>query len=139
MSNFNLKDANLKVSRALPASASASVTSATAIDLGHGSNGNPLFSGELLVTAPAVNTTMAPDTRTFTYDLVSSANSDLSSPTTVVAGIIVQTGAGGVGAVGASARYKPASDSKRYYGVKITSGASTTDASAVSATLEAVF
>jgi hypothetical protein len=134
-----LKDTLQKITRALPGAASTSVTSTTAIDLGHGVNGNPMFRGELLISAPAVTTVMVPDTRTQTYDLISSANSDLSSPVTVVAGIILQTGAGGVGAAAATARYKPASDSKRYYGIKVTSGASTTDSSAVSATLELVF
>jgi hypothetical protein len=136
--NFSLKDTLLKLTRALPAAASTSVTTTSAIDLGHGTRGNPLFNGELLVSAPAVTTTMAPDTRTLTYDLISSASSDLSGPTTVVAGIIVQTGAGGAGAAAATARYKPHSASQRYFGLKVTSGASITDSSAVSATLEAV-
>lgn len=139
MSNFNLKDTLVKVTRALPAAASSSVTSASAIDLGHGANGNPLFKGELLLSAPAVTTTMAPDTRTLTYDIIHSDNSDLSSPVTIVAAAILQTGAGGVGAAAATFRFKPASNSKRYVGVKVTSGASITDSSAVSATLEGVF
>ena len=135
---FKLRDALLKLTRPLPAAASSSVTTASSIDLGHGSKGSYLADAELLVTAPAVTTTMVPDTRTMTYDLIASDNADLSSPTTVVAGIIVQTGAGGAGAASATARYRPPTTSKRYYGLKVTSGASTTDSSAVSATLELV-
>jgi hypothetical protein len=81
---------------------------------------------------------MAPDTRTMTYDVISSASSDLSSPTTIGTAVIIQTGAGGVGAATTTARYKPASNCARYIGLKVTSGASITDSSAVSATLEFV-
>lgn len=137
--NLSLKDTLLQQTRALPAAASANVTSTVPIDLGHGTRGNPIFKGEFQVTAPALTTTMAPDTRTMTYDLISSANSDLSSPVTVVAGIIAQVGAGGVGAALATKRYRPASNDNRYWGLKITSGASITDSSSVSATLELLF
>ena len=139
MANYNLKDALLKLTRALPGAASTSVTSASSLDLGHGSNGNPLFRGELLLTYPALTTTMAPDTRTMTYDIIESANSDLSSPVVIAPGVVVQTGAGGAGAAAGTFRFKPASNARRYYGLKITSGASITDSSAVSATLELVF
>jgi hypothetical protein len=139
MANFGLKDTLVKITRALPGAASTSVTSASAIDLGHGTSGNPVFRGEFLLTAPAVTTTMVPDTRTMTYDIIHSDNSDLSSPVTIVAGAIVQTGAGGAGAASATFRFKPASNGKRYLGVKVTSGASTTDSSTVSATLEGMF
>src|SRR5207302_1404379 len=118
--------------------ASTTVTSATAIDLGHGSSGSPLFKGELLLTAPAVTTTMAPDTKTITYNIITSDNSDLSSPTTIAGSLIVQTGAGGAGAATATARFKPASNCKRYVGFTIVSGANITDSSAVSATFEGV-
>jgi len=132
---FNVKDSALQITRALPAAASSTVTS-TALDLGHTANGAPLERGEILVSAPAVTTTMVPDTRTMTYNLIASANADLSSPVTVVSGLIVQTGAGGAGAAAATARYKPASDSLRYYGLQIVSGGSTTDSSTVSGQIE---
>jgi hypothetical protein len=138
MALFNLKDTLLKLTRALPGAASTAVTSATALDLGHGTSGNPLFKGELLLTYPAVTTTMVPDTRTMTYDIIESANSDLSSPNVIAPGVVVQTGAGGAGAAGGTFRFKPASNARRYYGLRITSGASTTDSSTVSATLEFV-
>jgi hypothetical protein len=138
MPNFNLKDTQLKISRALPAAASSAVTSAASLDLGHGTSGNPVFKGELLLSAPALTTVMLPDTRTMTYDIIESANSDLSSPNVIAPGVLVQTGAGGVGAAATTFRFKPASNARRYYGVRITSGASTTDSSTTTATLEVV-
>jgi hypothetical protein len=139
VANFNLKDTLLKLTRPLPAAASSSVTSAASLDLGHGTFGNPLFKGELLLTAPALTTVMLPDTRTMTYDIIESANADLSSPVVIAPGVVVQTGAGAAGAAAVTFRFKPSSAARRYYGVKVTSGASTTDSSAVSATLELVF
>lgn len=132
---FLMKDAELNETRALPAAASSTVDGG-AIDLGHGSRGDFLADAELKISAPAVTTTMAPDTRTFTYSVIHSDNSDLSSPTVLYSAVITQTGAGGVGAAATSATVRLPVDVKRYVGVRIVSGASTTDASAVSATVE---
>lgn len=132
------RDAQLQKTRALPASASATVDGA-AIDLGHSTKGLLLAKGEFLLTAPAVNATMAPDTRTFTYSIITSANADLSSPTVLMPSVIVQTGAGGAGAAAAEYRFRLPSDTKRYVGVRVVSGASTADASAVAALLEMLF
>jgi hypothetical protein len=132
---MELRDALLKQSRALPASASATVNGA-AIDLGHGSKGRLLADVELLLTAPAVNTTMAPDTRTFTYSIITSDAADLSNPVVLMPSVIVQTGADGAGAPTADYRFRLPTNTKRYVGVRVVSGASTADASAVSATLE---
>ena len=130
-----LKDAQVKNTRALPASASATVDGA-ALDLGHGSFGDFVAQAEFKLSAPAVNATMAPDTRTFTYSILHSDNSDLSSPTVLYSSVIVQTGAGGAGAAAATYTFRLPVDVKRYVGVRIVSGASTGDASSVSATLE---
>jgi hypothetical protein len=126
-------DANLSVSRALPASASATVNS-TSIDLGHGTGGRLHADCEFEVAAPAVNTTMAPDTRTFTYKLQHST--DNSNFTDIANAVITQTGAGGAGAAAASFRWRAPSNVNRYVRLAITSGVSTTDASAVAATLK---
>lgn len=137
--SYNVRDADLRKTRALPASASATVDGAI-IDLGQTTNGRLLADFDFLLTAPAVNATMAPDTRTFTYSILTSANSDLSSPTVVQPGVIVQTGAGGAGAASTTYRFRlPSSATARYVGVRVVSGASTADASTVSATLEALF
>jgi hypothetical protein len=133
--SYALKDTQLKGTRALPAAASSTVDGA-AIDLGHGSFGDFVAPAELKVSAPAVNATMAPDTRTFTYSVIHSDNADLSSPSILHSAVITQTGAGGVGAAATTATVRPPVDVKRYVGVRVVSGASTADASAVSATLE---
>jgi hypothetical protein len=132
---FALKDTQVKGTRALPSAASTTVDGA-AIDLGLGTFGDFLAKAEFKLTAPALTTTMAPDTRTMSYSIIHSDNSDLSSPTVINSNCIVQTGAGGVGAAAASFTWRPHVDVKRYIGVRVVSGASITDSSAVSATLE---
>jgi len=132
-----LKDSQLKNTRALPAAASATVDGA-ALDLGHGSFGDFVAQTEFKLSAPAVNATMAPDTRTFTYSIIHSDNADLSSPTVLYSSVIVQTGAGGAGAAAAAYICRLPVDVKRSVGVRVASGASTGDASSVSATLEAL-
>ena len=130
-----LKDTQVRNTRALPAAASATVDGA-ALDLGHGNFGDFVAQAEFKLSAPAVNATMAPDTRTFTYSIIHSDNSDLSSPTVLYSSVIVQTGAGGAGAAAATYTCRPPVDVKRYVGVRIVSGVSTGDASSVAATLE---
>lgn len=132
---FLVKDAQLKKTRALPASASATVDGA-GIDLGHGGFGDFLADAELKISAPAVTTTMAPDTRTFTYSVIHSDSANLGTPAIIHNSVIVQAGAGGAGAAAAEAIVRLPVDVKRYVGLRIVSGASTTDASAVAATLE---
>jgi hypothetical protein len=133
--SFALKDTQLKNTGALPAAASSTVDVA-AIDLGHGSRGDHLANAELKVSAPAVTTTMAPDTRTFSYSVIHSDNADLSSPTVLYTNIIVQTGASSAGAAAADATVRLPVDVKRYVGVRVVSGASTATAAAVSVTAE---
>ena len=136
--SYALKDAQVKNTRALPAAASETVDGA-ALDLGHGSFGDFVANAEFKLSAPAVNATMAPDTRTFTYSVIHSDNADLSSPTVLYSSVIVQTGAGGVGAAEATATVRLPVDVKRHVGLRVVSGASTGDASSVSATLEGLF
>jgi hypothetical protein len=135
--SYALKDEQVKNTRALPAAASSTVDGA-ALDLGHGSFGDFVAQVEFKLSAPAVNATMAPDTRTFTYSIIHSDNADVSSPTVLYASVIVQTGAGGVGAAAASYTCRLPVDVKRYVGARVVSGASTGDASSVAATLEAL-
>lgn len=134
--SFALKDALMKVTKALPNGA-ASVTS-DAIDLGHSSRGDFLANAELLITAPALVVGDLANTETMKYDIIHSDNSDLSSPATLITAAITQTGAGGAGAAAATYSWRPPVDVKRYIGVKATnSGAG--DASDKSMTLEMVF
>lgn len=136
--SMRVKDELAKNTRALPGAASTTVDGA-ALDLGHGSKGDFLAPCELKVSAPAVTTTMAPDTRTFTYSVIHSDNADLSAPSVLHSAVITQTGAGGAGAAAAEAIVRLPVDVKRYVGVRIVSGVSTTDASAVKATVELLF
>lgn len=135
--SYALKDNQVKNTRALPAAASATVDGA-ALDLGHGSFGDFVANAEFKLSAPAVDTTMAPDARTFTYSIIHSDNADLSSPTVLYPSVIVQTGAGGAGAAASDYTCRLPVDVKRYVGARIVSGALTADASSVSATLEAL-
>lgn len=119
-----LADASMRAVKALPNGATS--TTSDAIDVGT----SPI-DGEVLIKAPALAVAALPDTKTMTYEIVGSANADLSSPT-VLANVIVQTGAGGVGAVATENRWKMPSDVPRYIGVKATnSGAGNCSASSV--------
>lgn len=132
-----LKDANLKLTRALPNGA-ASVTSASAIDTGKTTTqGSPNREVEFLISAPAMNTTQMPDAKTMKYDVVMSDSSDLSGPTTLIAAGITQTGASSAGCAAATYRFKLPSNAKRYVGLKAT-GSASGDATGATATLEAL-
>ena len=133
---INIRDALLKTSDALPNGATTTVYG-TSIDTGDGANGELVARHEFLLTYPALSTTILPDTRTMTYSIVSETTSTLDSSATVeIPSIVVQTGAGGVGAAGGTIRYRTRVGVNRYVGVKVVSGASTTDASATKVTNE---
>lgn len=136
VAGFAVGDALLKSTLALPADDSA-VTSA-AIDLGHGSNGQNLVDAEFLVEAPALTTGQLGDAATMTYAVVTSASSNLSSPTVINSAIITQTGADGAGAAAATARFRLPTDCQRYVGLRATNSAAA-DASAASAVLSLKF
>jgi len=136
--NPAIKDASLKVTRALPASTTA-VTS-TSIDTGKGSRGDQPGSVEFLLSAPVVTTAQLPDAKTFTYKIIHSDNADLSSPADLILSAIVQTGAGAAGAAAATYKFRLPTGAKRYLGFVVTPSASGTgDASGASSTLEALF
>lgn len=132
-----MRDANLKVTRALPNGAAA-VTS-TSIDNGKRTSqayqrGDAV---EFLLSAPAMNATEMPDAKTMIYDIIHSDNSDLSSPSILYDNVITQTGAGGVGCAAATKRVRLPSDAKAYIGFTAT-GSAAGNATTASATLEAV-
>lgn len=136
VAGYAVRDGALKVTRALPNGAAA-VTS-TSIDLGHGTTGSHVTDTEFLIESPALTTAQLPDTKKITYDVVTSVNADLSSPTVVAAAVLVQTGAEGAGAAAAEQRFRLPSDCKRYVGIKATNDG-TGNASGVSATLSMLF
>ena len=124
-----LRDANLTKTKALPASASTTVNT-DGIDLGEHAK-----AVDVVVEVPALNATILPDTRTMTTTIEVSTASNFSPSVTVQS--VVQTGASSAGAAAVSVRGS-VPPGYRYARAKIVSGASTTDASAVSATFAAL-
>lgn len=137
-----LRDASLKLTRALPNGA-ATVTTSPAIDTGlnagatgAGVLGSQPGSVEFLLTAPALTTGELGDTNTMKYDIVHADSSDLgTNPTTYITAAITQTGAGGAGAAAQTFRFRLPTTAKRYVGFKATNSAAG-NASGKSATLE---
>lgn len=136
--SYGVRDAATKLTKALPNGA-ASTTPSAGIDLQNSSRGDFSADVEFLLSAPALTTGEAPDTRTCTYDIIHSDNADLSSPVTLMPGVIVQTGAGGAGAAAATYRFKAPTNVKRYLGCKATGGTSFGNASGKNMTLEALY
>lgn len=111
-----LRDAELQVTKALPNG--AATVNSDSIDLEHSANGVHVADCELLIEAPALATADLPDTKTMTYDVEHS--DDDSSFEDLANGVLVQTGAGGAGAVAAEARVRLPSTVKRYIRVVAT-------------------
>lgn len=130
----SLRDALLKVTKALPSGASA--INSDGIDLGHGTTGEFHANCELLIEAPAVTTAMLGDAATIKYDVADSA--DNSSFSTIAATVLTQTGAGGAGAAATSKRFRLPSTVRRYVRVTATKSAAG-DASSVSLAASLVF
>ena len=128
----NIQDASLNpVALALPGAASTTVTGA-AVNLG--TDTFKPENVEINVYVPALSDTILPSTRTMTVIVETSTTSVF----TAVAREIhrkVLTGAG-AGWVATNHRCRLPSDCEQYIRLKITPGASTTDASAVSAELK---
>lgn len=135
--SFGVKDASMKATRALPNGA-ASVTQTAGLDLMNSTRGDFVAPVELLLSAPAMGATPMPDAKTMKYDIIHSDNADLSSPSTLIAAAITQTGAGGAGCAAATYRWKPPTNVKRYVGVKAT-GSASGDATGASFTFEVLF
>jgi hypothetical protein len=135
---FTVQDANLSVTLALPNAASTTVNS-NSIDTRNSSLGDFLARSEVLVSAPALNTTILPDTKTMTYNLIASNNSNMSGNVTLATNLIVQTGASGAGAAAATGRFRLPSNVTaaygRYIAVQAVSGANTTNASTKNVTI----
>lgn len=133
---YELKDASLKLTRALPASA-ATVYATPGIDTGKTTaQGAQLADVELLLTAPALSTDELGDAATMKYSILMDTVDPIDGSSTVLyADILTQTGAGGAGAAAATKRFKLPSDALRIIGFKAVNSAAG-DASGKSATLE---
>jgi hypothetical protein len=119
---YNVRDGLMNATIALPAAAGAVHT--PVIDLGAPSaDGAPatdfVAQCELLVTAPALDTTQLPDTTTAIYEVEQSANGT-SNFTALTAALITQTGADGAGAAAATARLRLPTNVQRYIRVTVT-------------------
>lgn len=136
MSARAMRDALKKVTKALPNGAAS--TTSDAISLEKTTRGDEIRDIELLLSVPALAVGPMANGKTMIYDIIYSANADLSDPTTYMAAAITQTGAGGAGAGAATKRLKLPSDAACYWGVKAT-GSTTGDASGSSMTLEMLF
>ena len=126
-------DALLTATFALPASASSSTNQATPFDLG--ADLYKTENVEVEISVPALSATIAPDTRTVTIIIETCAATNFST--------IDQTlysesfaGAGGAGIAAKTKIVRLPSNCARYVRGKVTFGASTTDGSAVSATVK---
>lgn len=121
---------------ALPASASSSTNQATPFDLG--ADTFKTENVELELSVPALNATMVPDTRTTTYIIETCTATNFS---TIDATLYTKTftASGGTGVAAQVIRIRLPSNCARYIRAKVTHGASTTDSSAVSATVALKF
>jgi hypothetical protein len=100
-----LYDQSLTQTGALPNGAASSNT--TAIDLGLNTTWADVEAEmEFEVDAPVLTTAQLANGSTMSYSVWMSATANLASPVLIYQNIIVQTGAGGVGAPAATARFK---------------------------------
>lgn len=126
---------------ALPSAASTTVNG-TMIDLGSVPNDVLAENLEVHLSFPALSTTIAPDTRTFIFSIEDSAdNSTYAALDPVASKTYTGAGSAGISAVAATApfQFKLPPNVKRYIRVKCVSGASTTDASALSYTVRLAY
>ena len=131
------QDAELIESDALPAAATTAANG-TSLDLqSTPAQDARLASVELEIGSPALNTTQLPDTRTMTYKVQDSA--DDTTFNDVADTVLVVTGAGGVGAVAVTERFKLPSTIRRYIRVVATTGVSTGNCSASEFTTKLLF
>ena len=132
---LNLQDASLNPATfVLPAAASTSVTSAV---INFGTDTFKPGNVEIDLYVPALSDTIVPNTRTATVIIETSTTSVFTAVARTIYSKI-ETGAGS-GVAARSHRCRLPSDCEQYVRAKITFGASTTDGSAVSATLSARF
>jgi hypothetical protein len=129
-----MKDALLKVTKALPNGAASVTTDAIDTEKLNAAGHQP-GNIEFEVAAPALSSSMLTSGNTMTYKALFSAASNLSSPKTLTIG--VQTGANpGSGAAADTFKFRLPSDALRFVGVQATNSAAG-NASTVEMTVEA--
>jgi hypothetical protein len=134
----NIRDANLVDPCTLPAAAGSAYSNG--LDLQLSARADGAYGCELIVEAPALTTGQLPDTKTITYDIQVDTDPAFGTVATLLAGVLVQTGAAGAGAAAAAKRIGIASDlAKRYLRLRAIGGAAIGDCSAAKANLSLVF
>ena len=123
MTGFNIQDALLRKSAALPNGAAATTTAS--IDLGITSRADFVEPAEFVIESPALGATPLPNAKTMIYTI---EHSDDNSAFVALSTAGTQTGASGVGAGKAEYRYRAKTNIKRYVRAKAT-GSTTGDAS----------
>lgn len=133
MNRFNLQDASLILALAL--SNGAGTVTSGAIDTGDLTK-NAVQPGDMeyVLTAPALTTAQLANAATMTYNIITSANANLSSPTVLIPGAIVQTGAGGTGAAAATYTFRLPPEAQEFVGFQAVNSGSG-NCSGASATL----
>lgn len=135
---FALKDNDSSLKKSWALSNGAGSTNSAGIDLGTSSDGDFVAGCEVLISAPALTTTQLPNGDTMTYDIEMDSDENFGSPTTIISGALVQTGAGGAGAAAANEQVRLPADVEQHIRCKATK-TGTGDASTVSATVQLVF
>lgn len=140
---FGVRDAALKLTRLLPDGAATVYSDGFDLAGGspaYGASSRPDFLAqlEMLLSAPVLAVGQLANASTMTYAIQTDSDPAFGSPKTLIASAIVQTGDNGAGAATASYRFRLPTDVERYLRVAITNSAAA-DASAASATLEALF
>jgi hypothetical protein len=133
-----LKDALLKKTKALPAGALSTQTDP--IDTGKTTDqGVQPPEVEFLITAPTLGTALLASATTISYSVLTADVEAMTSATTLMPNILVQTGATGTGgAVGGEYKFRLPSAAQRFVSLKATKTGSA-DASGASMSLEALF
>lgn len=132
---YNVKDALLKKTKALPA-AVGSVTS-DPIPLDQNSTGDFVAPVQFKLTAPALDDDQLPDAKTAVYDILMDTSASMGSPTVLFNDVITQTGAASAGADGAEYLFRLPTNVEPFIAAKCTTDG-TADASGASLVLEAL-
>jgi hypothetical protein len=135
---FNVPDAKLQVSIALP-NANAITVNSNSIDTRNSTLGDFLARAECVVSAGPLNTTALPNAATMTFNLIASNNANMAGAVVFATSVLVLTGAAGAGAAKNTGRYRlPTNISAaygRYIGFQAVSGATAGNTAAAPATL----
>ena len=115
------RDYSTKVTVALPNGAATVYTAG--LDLGHTENGIPPAGSYLEIAAPLLAFADLGDAATMKYDVQCDTDSAFGSPTTLAKEVVVQTGAGGVGAALQTVLFAIPPHAERYLRVAATNSA----------------